>query len=63
MDNRIVKVPLPVELIRKMDEALAEGRGGLETRAAFIKEAAENLLAEVTYPDAPPERAASAAAI
>jgi hypothetical protein len=62
MDNRIVKVPLPVELIRKMDEALAEGRGGLETRAAFIKEAAENLLAEVTYPDAPPERATSAAA-
>lgn len=60
MENRIVKVPLPVELIKKMDEALAEGRGGLETRAAFIKEAAENLLAEVTYPDAPPERATSA---
>jgi hypothetical protein len=55
MESRIVKIPLPVDLIRRIDEALAEGRGGLETRANFIKEASENFLAELTYPDAPPE--------
>lgn len=55
MEKRIVKIPMPVELIRKVDEALAAGRGGLETREEFIREAAEGLLAEITYPDAPPE--------
>lgn len=55
MDKRIVKIPMPVALIRQMDEALSRGRGGLETREQFIREAVEGLLAEVSYAEAPPE--------
>ena len=52
---RLVKVPMPVGLIRRMDEALVQGHGGFTTRAEFLREAAENLLVELTYEDAPPE--------
>jgi hypothetical protein len=45
-----------------MDEALIAGRGGLETREQFLQEAAEGLLAELTYPEAPPEPVAAKAA-
>jgi hypothetical protein len=55
MDKRIVKVPMAVDLIRRMDEALTAGRGGLETREQFFREATEGLLAELSYPEAPPE--------
>lgn len=55
MEKRIVKVPMPISLIRRMDEALAVSKGGLETREQFLSEAAESLLAELTYPEAPPE--------
>src|SRR5262245_27656382 len=55
MSERVVKVGLPVDLIRRMDQALAEERGGLGTRAEFLREAAESFLAEISYPAAPPE--------
>lgn len=55
MKKRIVKIPMPIDLIRRMDEALSAGRGGLETREEFIREASEGLLAEVSYAEAPPE--------
>jgi hypothetical protein len=63
MEKRIVKIPMPVDLIRRMDEALAAGRGGLETREQFLREAAEGMLAELTYPDAPPEPVSPAAPV
>jgi hypothetical protein len=62
-DERIVKVPFPVALIRRMDEAIASGRGGFQTRAELMREAVENLLNELVYPPAPVEvRAGGAAA-
>jgi hypothetical protein len=57
MTDRVVKVALPLDLIKRMDKALAGGQAGMETRAEFIREAAENLLTEITYPEAPPEPA------
>lgn len=63
MDKRIVKIPMPADLIRRMDEALAMGMGGLETREQFVREAAEGLLAELSYPQAPPEPAAAKASV
>lgn len=55
MEKRVVKIPMPVDLIRRMDEALSTARGGLETREQFVREAVEGLLAEMNYPEAPPE--------
>lgn len=55
-DKRIVRVPLPVELIRSMDRALLKGLGGYQTRSEFIHDAVENLVMELTYetvPEAP----------
>lgn len=57
MSDRVVKVALPVDLIKRMDQAIVDGRGGLETRAEFIREATENFLTEISYPEAPPEPA------
>ena len=54
-DVRLVKVPMPLGLIRRMDEAVVRGQGGFSTRAEFLQEAAENLLVELTYDEAPPE--------
>jgi hypothetical protein len=57
MSSRVVKVPLPVDLIRRMDEAIGAQRGGFQTRAELMREAVENLLTELDFPDAPPEPA------
>lgn len=54
-EERIVKVPMPIELIRRMDEAIVSRRGGFETRAEFLREAAENMLVELNFEEAPPE--------
>lgn len=62
MDKRIVKIPMPADLIRRMDKALTAGKGGLETREQFLREAAEGLLAELSYPEAPPEPGTAKAA-
>lgn len=60
--ERIVKVPLPVALIKRMDEAIVAGRAGFETRAELMQEAVENLLNELDYPEAPAEVRATGAA-
>lgn len=49
--QRIVKVPLPIPLIRRMDVAIVAERGGFRTRAELIGEAVDNLLAELEFPD------------
>jgi hypothetical protein len=53
MEKRIVKIPMPVELIAKMDEALASSRGGFQTREQFFREATEGLLADISYEESP----------
>lgn len=59
---RVVRVPLPVDQIRRMDELLVEGAGGFHSRAEFIREAVENLIIDVQYEPAPPEPTAVAEA-
>jgi hypothetical protein len=56
-DERIVKVPLPVGLIRQIDEAIVSGLGGYSTRTEFFRDAAEGLLLELKYEPAPAEPA------
>lgn len=56
MEKRIVKFPLPVELIRRIDKAVVAGKGGLDTREQFFREAAEGFLAELSYEQAPEPR-------
>ena len=53
--NRVVKVALPVDLIRRMDHAIMARQGGFETRAELIRESIHNLLVELEHPEAPPE--------
>ena len=53
MEKRIVKFPLPVELIKRIDQAVIAGKGGLETREQFFREAAEGFLADLSYEQAP----------
>jgi hypothetical protein len=54
---------MPVDLIRRMDEVLTSGRAGLDTREDFLREAAEGLLAEIIYAEAPPEPTIAAVAV
>jgi len=54
-DERIVRVPLPVSLIRRMDQLLLKGTGGYQTRAEFIREAVEAMVLELSYEPAPEE--------
>ena len=52
---RIVRVPLPGVLIRRMDQLILGGAGGFGTRAEFIREAVEAMVLETTYAEAPEE--------
>lgn len=54
-DERLLRVALPVGLIRRLDEALLQRLGDLTTRSEFVREAVENLLLELSYESAPPE--------
>jgi hypothetical protein len=54
-EERIVKIPLPVTLIRQIDEAIVSGLGGYSTRTEFFRDAAEGLLLELKYEPAPAE--------
>jgi hypothetical protein len=54
-EERIVKIPLSVALIRQIDEAIVSGLGGYSTRTEFFRDAAEGLLIELKYEPAPPE--------
>ena len=52
-NRRIVRVPIPISLIRKMDQLIVSGTGGYETREEFINDAIENHVLEMTYETAP----------
>jgi hypothetical protein len=55
IQERIVKVPLSLGLIREIDEAIVSGLGGYSTRTEFFRDAAEGLLFELKYKPAPAE--------
>lgn len=54
-NERLLRVALPAELIRRLDEALLQHIGGFETRSEFVREAVDNLLLELSYDVASPE--------
>ena len=54
-DQRIVKLLLPLPLIRAMDRLLIEGVGGFTTRNEFVHEAIESYMFELTHESAPDE--------
>jgi hypothetical protein len=48
-DERVVRVLLPVDLIRRMDEALQNRLGGFSLRTELIREALDAYLLELTH--------------
>jgi hypothetical protein len=54
-EERVVKIPLSVGLIREIDAAIVSGLGGYSTRTEFFRDAAEGLLFELKYEPAPAE--------
>lgn len=59
-ETRILRVPLTVDLIQRMDNLLIQGVAGYETRADLVREAIEAMVMELSYEAAPPEPGASA---
>lgn len=49
--NRVLRVALPVPLLRRMDAVILSGAGGYTTRAEFILDAIEERITEVTIPE------------
>lgn len=47
-EQRIMRIPIPVPLIRKMDAVILEGVGGYETRAEFIVDAIQERILELS---------------
>src|SRR5688572_20226770 len=47
-EQRIMRIPLPVALIRDMDAAILAGVGGYATRAEFILDAIQERILELT---------------
>jgi hypothetical protein len=47
-DRRIMRIPLPIALIRDMDAVILEGLGGYSTRAEFIIDAIQERILELT---------------
>lgn len=54
-DQRVVKLLLPLPLIRAMDRLLVEGVGGFSTRNEFVREAIESYMVDLTHEPAPEE--------
>ena len=54
-DQRVVKLLLPLALIRQMDRLLVDGIGGFATRTEFVREAIESYMLELTHEPAPAE--------
>lgn len=54
-DQRVVKLLLPLPLIRQMDRVLLEGVGGFTTRNEFVREAIESYMLDLTHDPAPAE--------
>jgi hypothetical protein len=48
-EARIVRIPLPVDLIRQMDALILGGRGGFENRAEFITDAIRERILEFEF--------------
>ena len=58
-DQRVMRVPLPVTLIREMDSVILDGLGGYATRAEFIVDAIQERILELSVgviEDAAPHR-------
>lgn len=49
--ERVMRVPFSVDLIRQMDAVITEGRGGYETRREFIVDAVQERILELTVHD------------
>jgi hypothetical protein len=60
-DQRVMKLVLPVPLIREIDRLLLKGVGGFTTRNEFVREAVESYILELTHDAAPAEPAPSSA--
>src|SRR5581483_383899 len=56
-DQRVVKLLLPLQLIRQMDHLLLDGVGGFTTRNEFVREAIESYMLDLTHEPAPAEPA------
>ena len=52
--QRVVRIPLPVRLIREMDAVIINEVGGYSTRAEFIVDAIQERILELTIEDAGP---------
>lgn len=52
-DERIVRIPLPVEMVRRVDRLILSGVGGFTTRTDFFREGAQLLLDEYTHSGGP----------
>jgi hypothetical protein len=49
--NRVLRIAVPVPLLRRMDAVILSGAGGYTTRAEFILDAIEERITEVTVPE------------
>src|SRR5438132_8513516 len=47
-EQRIMRIPVPVPLIREMDAVIIKGLGGYTTRGEFILDAIQERLLELT---------------
>src|SRR5712692_3215970 len=56
-DQRVVKLLLPLPLIRQIDRVLLDGVGGFTTRNEFVREAIESYVLALTHEPAPVEPA------
>ena len=54
-DERLLKVPLPTDLLRRMDQLLVARVGGYETRTQFVHAAIKALVADLD-PASPPAK-------
>jgi hypothetical protein len=54
-DQRVVKLLLPLAIIRQMDGLLLDGIGGFTTRNELVREAIESYMLELTHEPAPAE--------
>lgn len=55
-DERLLKVPLPTDLLRRMDQLLVERVGGYETRTQFVHAAIKALVADLDPGSLPAKR-------
>ncbi|WP_420637784.1 ribbon-helix-helix domain-containing protein [Candidatus Poriferisocius sp.] len=48
-EQRIMRIPIPIPLIREMDAVIMEGLGGYTTRAEFIVDAIQERILELSF--------------